>query len=405
MVAVSKSSHDSLVFWSEEAQRMFKQGLRSSLAETFITKRLAEAGIVVGGHRAWDLQVKNKDCFWKMIREGNLGMGETYMKGWWNAKKLDELFFRLLKADTDTKPPWQWTHKLSSIPSLIVNMQTVARSKVVAEKHYNFGTEFFRSFLDPYMQYSCAVFEHHDNLAKAQERKMGLICKKINLQPNDHLLDVGCGWGGLMKFASQRTGCNATGINISKDQIMFAKEFCKDLPIDFQEMDYRKTTGKYSKAVSVGMFEHVGSKNHRTFMETIHKSLDDNGVFLLQTIGANEHQIASDQWITHYIFPNGHLPSLAEITKAAEGLFVIEDVHNIGPNYDKTLMSWHGCLNKKIDESTSNTNENTPNVEEKQRRMWNYYLLSCAGAFRARNIQCWQIVFTKAHRQQPPIPR
>lgn len=409
MVATAKHSHNSLMVFGEDFQRIFKQGIRSSIAESFISQKLAAAGITVGGHRAWDIQVKNRQCFWKMMMEGNLGMGESYMNGSWEVKKLDELFFRLLKADLDTKPPWDWTQKLSAIPAVITNMQNPIRSKVVIEKHYNFGNAFFQSFLDPYMQYSCAIFEDHDSLAKAQERKMGLLCKKLNLQPHDHLLDIGCGWGGLMKFASQRTGCSATGVNISSKQSEFAKEMCKDLPIKVQELDYRKISGKFSKAVSVGMFEHVGNKNYRVFMEAIHRSLQDDGVFLLQTIGVNEHQIALDNWITRYIFPNSHLPSLAEITKAAEGLFVIEDVQNIGPNYDKTLLSWHTGMNKKQHEIDNKNRESTsvitPKLTETQLRMWNYYLLSCAGAFRARSIQCWQIVLTKAHRQQPSMPR
>jgi cyclopropane-fatty-acyl-phospholipid synthase len=393
MTATSKVLHVSPVF-IDHLQQKFQEGWPLTWAETFLTKKLAEAGIKVGGHHAYDIQVKNKNFFWKVIREGNLGLGESYMEGWWETKKLDEFFFRLLKSEIDEKQPWQSLKKLRIFPNYFLNMHSPQMSKSAAELHYNFSNDLFSAFLDPYLQYSCGYFDGNDTLAKAQERKLALICKKLNLQPDDHLLDVGCGWGGLMKFATQRTGCKCSGVNISAKQIEFAREFCKDLPIEILEQDYRDLTGVYSKGVSVGMFEHVGRKNHRTFFETIHRSLDNDGVFVLQTIGANDSQNATDRWITQYIFPNGYLPSLNEITSAVEGLFVVEDIHNIGPNYDKTLMGWNSALNKHWAEFTDK-------FDKKTHRMWNYYLQSCAGAFRARSLQCWQIVLTKNHRQQP----
>lgn len=250
------------------------------------------------------------------------------------------------------------------------------------------------SFLDPYNQYSCAYFHDTEDLAEAQCCKLDLICRKLNLKPQDHLLDIGCGWGGLAKYAAEHYGCSVTAITISGEQARYAAEYCKGLPVDIRECDYRDIFESFNKIVSVGMFEHVGRKNFRTFMQVVDRCLNEDGIFLLHTIGGNESQINCEPWINKYIFPNGMLPSIAQIGKAAENIFVMEDWHNLGPHYDKTLMAWHenfqnnwGRLEGKYDECF--------------KRMWEYYLLSCAGAFRARKIQLWQLVFTKCGTCQP----
>jgi len=177
-------------------------------------------------------------------------------------------------------------------------------------------------------------------------------------------------------------------VNISREQLCFARNACKDLPVRFLDCDYRAICGTFDKIVSVGMFEHVGRKNYRTFMKIVHRCLNDTGIFLLHTIGSNRSQVNLDPWFNRYIFPNGMLPSTAQIAKAFEGLFVIEDWHNLGLHYDKTLMAWNDNFRKAW-----------PRLQEKYdtrfKRMWEYYLLSCAGAFRARRIQVWQILMTK----------
>jgi cyclopropane-fatty-acyl-phospholipid synthase len=275
-------------------------------------------------------------------------------------------------------------------------MQSRIRSRVVAEQHYDFDNELFMSFLDPYNQYSCAYFDGTEDLSEAQVKKMELICRKINLSKDDDVLDIGCGWGGFAKYMAERYGCRVTAINISGKQISYARESCKDLPVEILQCDYRDVRGSFDKIVSVGMFEHVGYKNYRTFMKAVDRCLKDTGIFLLHTIGGNESQIKCDPWINKYIFPNGMLPSISQIGKAVEGLFVAEDLHNLGPHYEKTLLAWHEnfqkawtALSKKYD--------------EKFKRLWDYYLLSCAGAFRARNIQIWQIVLTKYGAPQPSL--
>lgn len=179
-----------------------------------------------------------------------------------------------------------------------------------------------------------------------------------------------------------------TAVNISQEQLSVARERCKHISVDFHEGDYRTISGQFDKIVSVGMFEHVGQKNYRTFMQVVHRLLKNDGIFLLHTIGNNTSMAHCDPWITKYIFPNSMLPSLRQISDATENLFVIEDVHNLGPHYDKTLMAW----NDRFQQAWSLLKDR---YNTRFKRMWEYYLLSCAGAFRARNIQLWQLIMTK----------
>ena len=225
----------------------------------------------------------------------------------------------------------------------------------------------------------------------AQEAKLDLVCRKIGLKPGMTVLDIGCGWGSFAKYAAEKYGAHVTGITVSKAQVELGKKLCKGLPVKFQLIDYRGVKGKYDRVVSLGMFEHVGYKNYRRYMEVVHRCLKDNGLFLLHTIGGNVSAKANDAWTEKYIFPNSLSPSASQLTKAYEGLFVMEDWHNFGIYYDKTLMAWHNNFNKGWEK----LREKNEKYDERFKRMWNYYLLSCAGSFRARNIQLWQIVLSK----------
>jgi cyclopropane-fatty-acyl-phospholipid synthase len=359
-----------------------------------IEEILASAGIAVNGSNPWDIQVRDDRTFLQVLKSKNVGLGEAYMAGWWDCPRLDEFICRVLKAGADVKIKAGYKFLISSLSAAIFNMQSKRRSGMVIEEHYNLDNDLFMSFLDPYNQYSCAYFEGTQDLNDAQIKKMDLICKKIDLRQSDHVLDIGCGWGGLAGYMAKRYGCTVTAVNISEEQIRHARDFCKNLPVNILSCDYRDIQGTFDKIVSVGMFEHVGQKNYQTFMKTAHRCLKDNGIFLLHTIGGNDSTIECDPWINKYIFPNGMLPSIVQISKAIEGLFVMEDLHNLGPHYEKTLLAWHENFQKAWDKLKSK-------YDEKFKRMWDYYLLSCAGAFRARNIQLWQIVLTRYGTPQP----
>ena len=371
----------------------------SEVSRRLVESFLAGNGILINGSNPWDIQVHDERFFSRLLCENNLGLGESYMDGWWDCGRIDEMICRIVGSEQ-----YDFKHDLMAVGvrgflsllfTLLFNSQSRRLSRVVAEQHYNLGNDLFLSFLGPNRQYSCAYFNDSNDLQEAQRRKLDLIARKMNLQPGDKLLDIGCGWGGLAKYAAENYGCEVTAINISREQITFAKEWCRNLPVQVLECDYRNLQGSYDKIVSVGMFEHVGRKNYRTFMEMVHRCLKKDGIFLLHTIGGNKSRVKVDEWFDKYIFPNGMLPSSAQISKAIEGLFVMEDWHNLGPHYDKTLMAWNDNFQRawpKLKNSYS----------ERFKRMWEYYLLCCAGSFRARLLQLWQIVLTKYHTPQPP---
>lgn len=349
---------------------------------------LSEIGVTVNGPNPWDIQIRDERFFSRVLNDKSLGLGESYMEGWWDCLQVDEFICRLLKGNMENKIRGNLRTLLFYLSARIFNLQSPHRVNIIARRHYDLGNDLFFSFLDPLNQYSCAYFQETDDLTEAQRKKIDLICRKIVLQQSDHLLDIGCGWGGLARYAAENYGCTVTAVNISEEQIRYARESCENLPVNILLEDYRKIKGNFDKIVSVGMFEHVGQKNYRTFMKVAHRCLKDTGIFLLHTIGGNVSRINGDPWTNRYIFPNGMLPSMSQIAKAAEDLFVIEDIHNLGPHYEKTLLSWNDRFQKAWTGLAGR-------YDRIFKRMWEYYLLSCAGAFRARNIQVWQIVMTK----------
>src|SRR3989344_286634 len=248
--------------------------------------------------------------------------------------------------------------------------------------------DLYMAFLDPYNQYTCGYFKDTEDLNVAQEQKLDLICRKLELRPADKMLDIGCGWGGFAKWAASHYGCHVTGISISDEQITYAKEFTGGLPVEIVKADYRELKGQYDKILICGMIEHVGHKNYRTIMEVVKKHLLPNGLFLLQTIGRNESKtIGFDPWMEKYVFPNSAIPSLQQIAKASENLFVMEDLHNFGSYYDKTLLLWW----KNFDKTWPRFKDE---YGDRFYRMFRYYILACAGTFRARKNLLWHIVFT-----------
>lgn len=365
---------------------------------SIIVERLRSVGITINGPDAWDPQVLDGRFYGRVMREKNLGLGESYMDGWWECGRIDELICRVIRCGAERDIKGSLRYALLLLPMELLNMQNRRRSRRVAREHYDLSNDLFFSFLDPLHQYSCAYFKDTDDLAEAQVKKLELIARKLELKEGDRLLDIGSGWGGLAKFMAERFGCRVTAVNISKEQLAFAREDCRGLPVEFIERDYRDIDGEYDKIVSVGMFEHVGPKNFRVFMETARRVLAKNGLFLLHTIAGNTSAINCDRWLNKYIFPNGSLPSAAEIASAMEGLFIMEDLHNLGTNYDKTLMRWHENFTKAWPAFADR-------YGERFRRMWEYYLLSCAGAFRSRAIELFQVLMSRDGdgRVQPRI--
>jgi cyclopropane-fatty-acyl-phospholipid synthase len=355
--------------------------------KSLIQNLLQSADIEVNGSRPEDIQVHDERLFARVLIGGSLGLGEAYMDGWWDCQALDRFFFKILRAGLYEHAP-RWITLAAAFKAHLYNGQSRSRSHRVAEVHYDLGNDFYQDMLDPHMQYTCAYWRGAETLEEAQERKLDLICRKLQLKEGEHLLELGGGWGGFARFAAERYGCRVTSYNISKEQVKFAREWTQGLPVTIHQKDYREATGTYDKVVSTGLCEHVGFKNYRAWIELQAACLKDDGLMLLHTIGRNTLVTVGDPWVTKYIFPGGLVPCLRQLSSAVEGLFVLEDFHNIGPDYDPTLCSWYANYRKHLP-------RHKPRLGERFDRMWTYYLLSCAGAFRARSIQLWQMVFSK----------
>lgn len=326
-----------------------------------IAKRLLKiADVEINGSRPWDITVHDPKVYDRVLRDGRLGIGESYMDGQWDCNQLDETTYRLFYANHEglfNNESFSWSDKLQFLQVRVMNMQSKGRSKVVGEKHYDIGNELYELMLDKRMIYSCGYWrDGAQNIDEAEEAKLDLICRKIGLKEGDTLLDIGCGWGGLLAFAAERYGARGTGISVSKEQISYAKNKNIRLPVEFLFQDYRDpildsdgNPRKFDHIVSVGMFEHVGPKNYRTFMEVAGKHLKPHGLFLLHTIGAPVSHISNDPWTHKYIFPNSQAPSIAQLARAAENIFAIEDVHNFGTDYWQTTQAWYKNFVKNWD--------------------------------------------------------
>ncbi len=347
---------------------------------------LALAKVRINGDRPWDLHVHNPRLYRRVFAEGTLGLGEAYMDGWWDCERLDEFFCRVLQVELD-RHVRSSTYLLAALKARVFNLQRISRAFRVAQQHYDLGNDLFRAMLGQSMIYSCAFWEQATTLDEAQEAKLALLGQKLHLQPGMAVLDIGCGWGGTARFLAEQYGVQVVGITVSQEQVEAAGVLCQGLPVKIHLQDYRRMEGMYDRMISIGMFEHVGYKNYRTFMRTAREHLTDEGLLLLHTIGNNRSIISTDPWITRYVFPNSMVPSPRQIAAAIEDLFVLEDWHNLGIHYDRTLMAWYDNFEQHWDQLQGK-------YGERFHRMWKYYLLSCAGAFRARQMQVWQIVLS-----------
>lgn len=363
------------------------------LTKKLATNFLEKAGITLNGEKPFDIRIHDNQFFRRLGFNPSLGAGESYIDGLWDCQNLDELFFRICRENIDEKLTNKGLNTVYSLLNKLINFQNRTRSKKVAEVHYNLGNDFYSHMLGESMAYTCAYWKNATTLDQAQFDKFDLICRKINLKPGERVLDLGCGWGSLGKYMAENYGCQVVAVNISTEQVRYAQEKCKGLPVKVHLSDYRDASTynpegiPFDKIVSVGLCEHIGHKNYRSLMRIVHQNLKEDGLFLLHTIGKNNSVNYLDPWINKYIFPHGMLPSIKLLAQAAENLFVIEDLHNFGADYDKTLMAWHKNFN-----DSWHLFKNS--FDQKFFRLWNYYLLSCAGGFRSRSMQLWQTVLS-----------
>lgn len=352
---------------------------------------LDRAGIAVNGSEPWSIRIHNEKIWDRIISQQQLGLAESYMDGWWDCDAIDQFLDKLLRVDVLSyfKPtPTTIAH---AIKSNLLNRQTKKRAAANAKYHYNIGNDLYSRMLDNEMAYSCGYWAKANSLDEAQINKFDLICRKIKLEPGMRLLDIGSGWGGFLRHAVKNYGVVGTGISPAENQITLAREKSSGLEITYLQQDYRDLKGEFDRIVSVGMMEHVGPKNLKTFFEKCNQLLANDGMMLHHTISSNVTKLVTDPFFDRYIFPGGVLPSLAQISGASENRFIVEDVHNFGPYYDTTLLAWYQNINSKWSE--------IPEYDERFRRMWNYYLLSSAAGFRSRNLQLLQVVFRRIHAE------
>jgi cyclopropane-fatty-acyl-phospholipid synthase len=366
-------------------------------------QRLGEAmlrsvDVVVNGDRPWDIQVHDARFFGRVLAGGSLALGESYMDGWWDCEALDELMQRILAGNLQQKVKPSPEVLLLLLRSLVTNRQRRGRAYNIGKRHYDLGNDLYRVMLDKGMNYSCGYWKRARNLDEAQVAKLDLICRKIGLERGMRVLDIGCGWGGFARHAAEGYGASVVGITVSKEQVELARERCRGLPVEIRLQDYRDLDERFDRIVSVGMIEHVGAKNYRRYLQIAARCLHPEGLFLLHTIGSDISAGGGEPWTDRYIFPDGMLPSIRQLSAAAEGLFRFEDLHSFGQYYDPTLCAWN-----------RNFTAGWPGLKERYGerffRMWRYYLLSSAGSFRARHIQLWQIVLAPgtSHRAYESI--
>ena len=360
-------------------------------AKKTVEEILARADIRIGGDRPWDLQVHEPELYGRVLAQGSLGLGESYMDGWWDCEALDEWATKIFLARLDQAVRVNWTMVKAVVQSRLLNLQKKTRAVPSGGMPYRFGDDLFQAMLDPYMCYSCAYFEDTDDLAVAQEQKLDLICRKLDFQPGQRILDIGCGWGSFARFAAERYGVKVLGINVSEDQLRLGREKCKGLDVELRFMDYRDVAseGPFDHVVSIGMFEHVGVKNYEQYFEVARDCVKDDGLFLLHTIGRNKSVTTLEPWIDKYVFPNCQLPSAKQISATVEPYFVIEDWHNFGDYYATTLQHWWRNFDAAWPELKGEA------YDDRFYRMWRFYLLGCVGRFRARRNQLWHLVLSK----------
>lgn len=353
-------------------------------AKKYIHRLLQECGVQIGGDAPHDIHIANDKFYLRVLVDGSLGLGESYMEGWWDTPALDGFIYRLLSAGLDERVH-SWRDGLAYCQAALFNRQAIARAFEIGRRHYDLGNDLYEAMLDRRMIYSCAFWDQATTLEDAQEAKLELVFRKLGLSAGQKVLDVGCGWGGALRLAAERYGVDGTGVTVSREQAQYARRVNDGFPVQIMLSDYRAVDEQFDHVYSIGMFEHVGARNYRTYMKTIHRCLRPEGYFLLHTIGASKSGNHTDPWIEKYIFPNSMAPSQRQIIEAVDGLFIVRAWQSIGANYDPTLLAWR-----------SNFERHWPKLkkgrDERFQRMWRFYLSASAAAFRARKLDVWQVL-------------
>jgi len=369
------------------------RGPARNRSKELVLRLLDLAEIELNGPAPSDIQVHDERFYQQVVRDRELGLGETYQQGWWSAERLDQVVAKVLAVHLAGQLRSSRQLMALAFRARLMNRQNLQRAAVNASAHYDIGNDLYERMLDKRMVYTCGYWKEATDLESAQEAKFELICAKLDLEPGMKLLDIGCGWGGLAQFAAERHGVHVTGISPAAEQVAVATERCAGLDVSIRQLDFREVRGTFDRIVSVGMLEHVGPKNFQAFFDANAELLTPDGIVLHHTIGSNATRNYTDAWFDKYIFPGGVVPSMEQIGASTLGDWALEDVHNFGPDYDTTLMAWYHNIEERWDE--------IPHYDEHFRRTWRYYLLSSAASFRVRNLQLWQFVMRRSRVASP----
>jgi cyclopropane-fatty-acyl-phospholipid synthase len=380
---------------TEWAER-WRGALARSSAESVCRELLEIAGVPIGGNAPHAIHVHDPRFYRKVLADALLGLGESYMDRWWDCEQLDEMIARMVRAQLRRRVLGSLRIASGAVWAKLTNMQSAARAFEVGRRHYDIGNDLYEAMLDSRMVYTCGYWKHADNLEDAQIAKLDLVCRKAGLRPGMRVLELGCGWGSFAKYAAEQHGVSVEGYTVSREQVELGRERCRGLPVELHLADYREASGRYDAVISIGIMEHIGSKNYGTYMELAERCLEPHGIALVHTIGYHQQQSLIDPFYHRYVFPNAQLPSLAQLAAAAEDRFVVEDVHNFGPDYDRTLMAWWDNF-----DAAWPVLSRRAVYDARFYRMWRFYLLSCAGGFRGRTTQLFQLVLTRRGAPQP----
>jgi len=380
-------------------QQLWRALLSTNGHRSAVEGLLARADVQIGGGRPWDIEVHDDRFFKRVLLHGELGFGESYMDGDWDCGSLDQLSTRLFASGVDNSA-LNPIDVVNGLVARLLTRQTRTRARQRVAPHYDLGNDLFEAMLDArHMAYTCAYWRPGvTTLEEAQEAKLDLVCRKLALEPGMRLLDIGCGWGGLAKYAAERYGVHVTGVTLSREQVALGSIRAAGLPVDLRVEDYRDTAGTFDRVVSIGCLEHVGHLNHRRFFEVVRERLGDRGFALVHSIGVCRTEYRGGRFLDKYVFPLVNLPSIAQIGRAIDGLFVLDDTHNIGMHYDRTLMEWHGRFERAWPDLQGRY---ASLLGGRFKRMFDFYLLMSAGFVRSRRAQVWQMILTPPGVSQP----
>ena len=356
------------------------------------------------GNNPIRIKIFDKKLHYKLLIHPDLYFGEAYMNGELkieNGTLTDFLDLALMNIGRNELNFFSYMiNKVRGSYRYLTNFNFIKKSKMNVSHHYDISDNLYDLFLDPKRQYSCAYFKNeNDSLETAQNNKIQHIIKKLNIKPNQKVLDIGSGWGSLAIDIAKNINCEVLGITLSKNQLDYSNKKVKEMnlgnQVKFRLMDYRELDEKFDRIVSVGMFEHVGRKFYKKFFKQINNLLNEKGVSLIHTIGSVKPPRDPHPWITKYIFPGGYTPSLSEVTTPIENAgLIVTDIEVLRLHYSHTLKHWkENCIRNK--------DKIIKMFDEKFFRMWEFYLTGCEMSFKWGDQVVYQFQLTKNYRSTP----